>query len=42
LSDEYARPLHQKEGRSFAAIPGGRETEQFEATQQSAAWFFAT
>jgi hypothetical protein len=35
-------PIYKKEGRSFAALRGFRETEQFEAIQQSAARFFAT
>ena len=35
-------PIYKKEGHSFAALRGFRETEQFEAIQQSAARFFAT
>jgi hypothetical protein len=35
-------PIYKKEGRSFAAFRGFRETEEFEAIQQSAARFFAT
>jgi hypothetical protein len=34
-------PIYKKEGRSFAALRGVRETEQFEAIQQSAAGYQA-
>jgi hypothetical protein len=35
-------PIYKKEGRSFAALRGLRETEEFEANQHRAAAFFAT